>query len=395
MSMSRGARHIEGKLDRLMAESPAEKAAGILRDWIFSGKLAPGRKLPSERELEKALNTSRVSVRAALKALEAEGLVRAEARRARFVVWEADASSHSVSNSIGVIIAEGFAGPGMSVGRPSWLGILHHSILHENMGRGFSTLFVAASRVAVHRPDAGSSRLLRAIIQVAPVDGAAGAEFLRAALAAPGAPVAALGDEAAPVGADLVFSDHETGSCQLTRWLVERGARRLLRCRPPLGRPDWLARRDAGFERALTEAGIAPLPVLEIPGLREAGEDAALFEQMSRLVAGHLADKLRGDNAADAILAASDGTVGIMNRACRILGLEPGRDVLVAGYDNYWRECPETRFEPAPPAVTVDKQDALLGATLAGLVHDRLSGKLPAEPQRIVVAQKLVPVTTS
>lgn len=48
-----------------------------LRQRIFRGEIAPGQRLPPERELAKQFGTNRTSLREALRGLEAQGLVRA------------------------------------------------------------------------------------------------------------------------------------------------------------------------------------------------------------------------------------------------------------------------------------------------------------------------------
>jgi DNA-binding FadR family transcriptional regulator len=56
-----------------------------LEDAIRRGDIAPGERLPSERELVEAFGVSRVSVREAIRSLEAQGRVRVEQGRGVFV----------------------------------------------------------------------------------------------------------------------------------------------------------------------------------------------------------------------------------------------------------------------------------------------------------------------
>jgi DNA-binding GntR family transcriptional regulator len=68
------------------AEEPLyRQLAGLLRDRITSGALAPGDWLPSEKRMEQEHGVSRGTVRAALKILAEEGLVTSRSGRGTFV----------------------------------------------------------------------------------------------------------------------------------------------------------------------------------------------------------------------------------------------------------------------------------------------------------------------
>lgn len=55
----------------------ADRVAGRLRAMIVDGTVAPGERLPGERQLAESMGVSRVSVRAALQSLKAEGFLEA------------------------------------------------------------------------------------------------------------------------------------------------------------------------------------------------------------------------------------------------------------------------------------------------------------------------------
>jgi GntR family transcriptional repressor for pyruvate dehydrogenase complex len=63
----------------------SEEIAGQLKSLIFEGKLKPGEKLPSERDLAKSLNVSRVSLREALNTLQGMGLLEVQHGNRTFV----------------------------------------------------------------------------------------------------------------------------------------------------------------------------------------------------------------------------------------------------------------------------------------------------------------------
>src|SRR3954454_15521681 len=69
-------------------EQIAERLAADIR----SGLLAPGERLPSERELARQLEVSRASVREALAALQLQGVVETRAGAGTFVAADAQPS---------------------------------------------------------------------------------------------------------------------------------------------------------------------------------------------------------------------------------------------------------------------------------------------------------------
>jgi GntR family transcriptional repressor for pyruvate dehydrogenase complex len=82
-----------GKVSELIAQQ--------IKKTILTGVMAPGERLPSERELVERFEASRNSVREALKILEVSGLL--EIRRGSGV-FVADAASRSVSDSFSSIL---------------------------------------------------------------------------------------------------------------------------------------------------------------------------------------------------------------------------------------------------------------------------------------------------
>ena len=62
-------------LERITRTSVRDQTLEQLKNFIVSGELGPGERLPSERALSEALGVGRYSVREALKILEAVGLV--------------------------------------------------------------------------------------------------------------------------------------------------------------------------------------------------------------------------------------------------------------------------------------------------------------------------------
>ncbi len=71
-----------------------------LQEYLIDGNVAPGQKLPSERELAQMFNVNRVSVREALTVLEANGLVERKVGEGTFSIDPGNFAATSLINAI-------------------------------------------------------------------------------------------------------------------------------------------------------------------------------------------------------------------------------------------------------------------------------------------------------
>jgi DNA-binding LacI/PurR family transcriptional regulator len=134
------------------------------------------------------------------------------------------------------------------------------------------------------------------------------------------------------------------------------------------------------MQRAAAEAGIAPVPIHSTPD-RPIPVSPTDWDHYARIEAGHLLAAFGPKLDVDAIMVTSDRDAFITAAAVRLFGKEPGRDVLIAGYDNTYTLCEEHASEPSMPTLTVDKRRELTGEMMIQLLTDRASGRLPDAPQ--------------
>ncbi len=380
-------------LDALTGSFPAEHALGTIRSWIENGRLPPGKRLPSERVLAENLKVKRGAVRAAFGMLEREGLILAAPRRSRVVnpSRRRPVAFGLMTRTVVALVQAGFNSPRFGKGHPSWMGRLTQGLMDGFTMAGYGVLFVTEPQVASAGTDPFLVTPPRGLVAVHDVKDLPTVESLRSAMHVGQIPVVAWGSEHDWPECDVVVSDHEQGSRDLVGALLHRGARRLLRCRPKGDSVrEWVRQRDRGFETALRAVGAPVLTPLDIPGLDEAGADHAAFDHTAHLLAGYLYRHLNGPEPVEALLAPTDSYVPELAAACRILGRDPAKDILLAGYDNCWSDCEEREWESTPPHVTVDKHDREIGLALAGLLLERLDGKLSDVPQRRLVPQEAI-----
>jgi DNA-binding LacI/PurR family transcriptional regulator len=364
--------------------SPRRRAIALIREWIRAGRYGSGQALPAERELAKAIAVARVTVRSALAELVREGLLEASFRRQHRVAGLA--SGGLMSRTVAVLSK-------------------HHQKDHARRGYDLAIqldtsrlLEQAGLHVLNLNPqtllDGGLAHLLsqrpRAVLVTYDVSESEVGPDLIAACAEARIPVAAYGYSPALRRCDVVTCDQEAGSHALTRWLLQRGRRRILRLWRVRGDSHWLRQRDAGHERALREAGIAALPPVVVHGLPDGITDQAVWERTVRAIAGHLPEHLCGPTPIDAIMVASDPHTNQVAAALRLFGRVPNEDVDIVGYDHTWSDEPSRIWEATGPLATVDKRCERICQELAALVLDRIDGRLPEAPQRRVVEGQFV-----
>jgi DNA-binding LacI/PurR family transcriptional regulator len=194
---------------------------------------------------------------------------------------------------------------------------------------------------------------------------------------------------------DRVVSDHAAGAAKLTRWLIEQGRRRVLRFwRFPEPRP-WRLERDRGHELAMRELGMDPLPAVVTASPANSDRDALYqdeeYEGLIAMIMGYLYPYLRGGREPiDAIMTATDRHALEVGEAVTRLGLRPGIDVAIVGYDHSYPYLMDGYPGAIPPAATADKNNDRIGRAMCDLLLARLRNELPADPQVVAVDPSLI-----
>jgi DNA-binding LacI/PurR family transcriptional regulator len=380
----------------ILNKGPQARSLRSLRKWIGEGKLAAGELLPTEHDLMELLKVSRTTVRAALSQLETEGLIKSGENRRRLVCERAAEPANMMSNTVALLTLPVTVPDSVQQRRvsPVWERFIQVGAVEalQHAGKDALTLQLSGNyqeRLAQFGAD-------RPYGVIALHDGIKTSQGWKAieSLGQAGVPVVVYGFGSNYPAYDTLASDHAAGCAALTRFLLKRGRKRLLRIwtmeNVSLPLPGWLAERDRGFEEAMKGTNLPTLPALRVPiNLREEFSEEN-FVLRRRLLAGFLLDHVTGPNRVDAILAASDSVFFPLAAACRQLGLEPGKDIDLVGYDNNWRESIYRTWESSVPLASVNKNNLNLGHELADLLVARAEKKLPAKKQHRLIAPELV-----
>lgn len=213
-----------------------------------------------------------------------------------------------------------------------------------------------------------SGTLIDAAIMVTPTVVSAGTEI----------PVVAIDPHTGRADLPTVESDSFGGALVATRHLIELGHRRIGFL---AGRPDLRSAglRDAGYRRALSDAGI-PLD-LSLIGVGRYELDAT--RESARIM-------LSGDSRPTAIFAANDLSAIAVIDVAHELGLRVPDDLSVIGFD----DVPEATRR-ALPLTTIQQPMRRLGAVAADMVFTLLAGQEVDEMHVILPTRLVVRATTA
>jgi len=384
----------------IVSNSPRIRAVRSLKQWVSDGRLPSGERLPPEVRLAAKLNVSRSTIRLALSDLEKEGIVSSDKRR-RIVLDRIKPEKTFLSDAVALITDS----PDQFQ-RGRMHGTWHSNFIHTGAvdairEAGYDVLNIHPSRIAGDMIQRLIMQQPRGVIILREVLQTPSGQHLPQVLQEGNVLFVVYGDigrardskKAATF--DTVASDHENGAYELTRWLLSQGRKRILRfwplsCDNVSEKQEWIKQRDVGFERAMREAGIEPLPALEIFSWSRDVDSLETFQQRARLLAGYLIEYLTMAEPIDAIMAVSDSVVPCISAALKIHGREPNEDIVIVGYDNMWQDLIGRKWDSTPPVATVDKRNLEIGYELMRLLQERIKGTLPAQGQHRVIKPDLI-----
>ncbi len=342
------------------------------------------------------MQVSRTTVRAALRQLAGEGLLKSAGTRGLIVAETLRSETQALLAGTVIVLSEPGDIPKPVQGHAAGLeSVIQMGVIDRLNGSATHALCLNCQEISTAQIQRLIEERPKGMIALRHAIQTRAGQAILNQFRRDGIRVVAYGDVPEVRDDDTLVSDHEAGSYELTRWLIETGKTRILRYwqmpQTDARTPEWLARRDAGHERAMRQAGLEPIPALLAPSLPKQPRDAGEFAMWSQLAAGQLLGHLGpGASRPEAIMCISDSVVPPAAAACRMLGVEPNRDVALVGYDHSWADLRFGEWEPTAPLATVDKDNYAIGRMLAELLLDRVTGKLPPEPQHRLAAPRLV-----
>lgn len=340
--------------------------------------LRPGDMLPTETVLAERFQVSRSPIRNALEILVANGVTRREAHRGHVLTGVADPLAQTV-----VLLSD--CGPNHQDGSGLLAGV---PIAARRAGYDAWCRFSVRDLAGQMLPT--GSRPAGILVD----EWLSSQEHHLPALQtlAAQAPLVALGDAPHLAAFDRIVTDQEDGAFRLTRWLLDRGCRRIVSVNFTRTTPWWLVRRRRGHLRAMHDAGVHATEPLErdhAPHLESGG--AASTDELTTWAAGLLAPLVLGREPIDAILLVTDAHAPVIGAALAMLAPDWRQRIALAGFDATWTglAAADPSIQAFAPVVTVDTGRSAIPATFIDVIRDR-SGVAGGPPRQHLLTSSLV-----
>ncbi len=342
----------------------ASKLTDQLRVAIRKGEIAPGRFLPSERELSREHGLAKMTVRRALKVLEREGFVAAEPRQGYRVLGRARDPQKGFPVAFVVTPDEAD-----NLTLDGFQRLLLGEFRRAATRRGWSLLAVGS--------EGRSYGEVMDLLEGGRISGAvlvSGEVELQQRVERSGAPVVMADTWREDSEIDSIVQDGFRGGLLAASHLLARGHRRIGWLGLDVRKGSQLAMdRYCGAAGGLARAGLS-LSVEATATNRDADMERAAMELLS------------ASERPTGILALWQTATQALVRASRVLGLKPGEDFEMVGWANeeeYERSfCPLFSPGEVQPAI-VWRVASMAETALARLEERRANPQLPAIHLRI------------
>ena len=374
-------------------ESPRARVLNWLKRSLESGEIAAGSEIPAAHAIGRRLGVATNTAAAALDEAENLGLiVQHEGSRKRYA-GNARKVGVSFASSMIYVLARLAMYDNIRTA-PGWSdAYLALDVVRQLSRKGRHVSLVNAATLSPGDLDAIFAERPAGLVATSCVNGDETSMRALARCREEGIPAVAYGNAPDLRTFDRAYSDHRAGSRDLTRWLVARGRRRIVPFFPAAPSHFWERERIAGYEEAMCEAGLNPAPCMIFGSPKLGAEQTEeTFRLFSALAISTLLASKREKAQPDALLCLNDDWAKPVLAAIHDLGLDPDRDIIVAGYDNMPHGTGFDAFSRERPVVTVDKHNERTSRDMVELLLARMEGKLPPGPQARIHAHEVVEV---
>ena len=348
--------------------------ADRIRTDIQSGKVTPGRYLPSERSIAAELDVSGRTVRRALKFLETDGLIRAIPRRGYRVL------SSGLNRTEGSTLALIYSGPPTAADDVFYrrlLGELQSAASRRKMALlGVARNGRNANDILEHIRSSGSDGVILDSYDADLIDG----------LAQAGIPVVMV-DSWLPSGRfDFVVQDGFSGGFQAAQWLMSRGHRNFAYF------GHWRGAQASNLERLGGAMAALASEDLEIPSAQRMDLPFTSFEELLPHARALFARARRPIG----ILAPWQDLAHAIMQAAHERRLTPGKDFDVVGWsteEDYPSLPPGRIARAAIPPMIVWSMARMADVALARLIERRAAPQQPTTATKIPVILRIPAAT--